>query len=167
MLFRSCSHCRGRPSGRIPDPAQRRRRRAMKKILAAAGVAAAIALGFVALTGFHGERDEPEGDRGGFVALTGFHGGCGGHGHPRDPAQLAALVTDRVNDVLDDLDATPDQRTRIDAVKDRLLADAQKARAGHEEVHAALLGEWKADAPDAKKLHALVDERIEALRGMA
>ncbi len=119
----------------------------MKKILAAAGVAAAIALGF--------------------VALTGFHGGCGGHGHPRDPAQLAALVTDRVNDVLDDLDATPDQRTRIDAVKDRLLADAQKARAGHEEVHAALLGEWKADAPDAKKLHALVDERIEALRGMA
>ncbi len=120
----------------------------MKKIFAAAGVAAAIALGF--------------------VALTGFHGGCGAHGHgSRDPAQMAAFVTDRVDDALDDLDATPEQRTRIHAVTDRLLADVQKARAGHEEVHAALLAEWKADAPDAKKLHGLVDERIEAFRAIA
>jgi periplasmic protein CpxP/Spy len=121
----------------------------MKKILATAGVVAALGLGIVALTGF----------RGGF--------GCHGHGGPRDPAQVAAFVTERVDDALDDLDATPEQRTRIHAVKDRLLEDVQAARAGHAEAHAAVLGEWKAESPDATKLHALVDERIEVLRGVA
>ena len=119
---------------------------AMKKIIAAAGAVAALALGV--------------------VALTGFRGGCGCHGHgAADPAQVAAFVTDRVDDALDDLDATPEQRTRIHAVKDRLLAAGQTARAGHAEAHAALLAEWKAEPPDAAKLHALVDARIEELRG--
>ncbi len=100
----------------------------------------------------------------GVVALTGFRGGCGGHGHGRDPAQLAAFVTDRVDDALDDLDATPDQRARVHALKDRLLAAGKDAHAGHDEARAALLAEWKADAPDRTKLHALVDARVEALR---
>jgi periplasmic protein CpxP/Spy len=102
----------------------------------------------------------------GVVALAGFGGGCG-HRHPRDPAQVAAFVTDRVDDALDDIDATPDQRTRIHAVKDRLLAAGQKVRAGHGEVHDALLGEWKAEQPDAAKLHALVDARAEELKALA
>jgi Spy/CpxP family protein refolding chaperone len=80
---------------------------------------------------------------------------------------VAAFVTDRVDDVLDDVDATPEQRTRIHAVKDRLLAAGQQARAGHEEVHAAILGEWKAEQPDAARLHAVVDQRIEELRALA
>ncbi len=103
----------------------------------------------------------------GFVALTAFRGGCGAHGHGRDPAQVAAFVTDRVEDALDDLDATPEQRTRILAVKDRLLAAGQKARAGHEEARAAVLAEWKAEQPDAARLHALVDARVEEMRSLA
>jgi Spy/CpxP family protein refolding chaperone len=104
----------------------------------------------------------------GIVGLVGFAGGgCGrGHGHGRDPARTAAFVTDRVDDFLDDVDATPEQRTRIHAVKDRLLAAGQKARAGHEAAHAALHAEWKAEQPDAAKLHALVDERIEEMRAL-
>jgi len=119
----------------------------MKKLVAAAGAALALALGF--------------------VALTGFHGGCGLHRHPRDPAQVAAFVTERVDDALDDLDATSDQRTRIHAVKDRLLAEGQKARAGHDEARAAMLAEWKAEQPDAPKLHQLVDARVDELRALA
>ncbi len=119
----------------------------MKKIVGAAGAVLALALGF--------------------AALTGFRGGCGLHGHPRDPAQVAAFVTDRVDDALDDLDATPEQRTRIHEVKDRLLAAGQKVRAGHDEAHATMLAEWKAEQPDAAKLHALVDARVEELRGLA
>lgn len=103
----------------------------------------------------------------GVVALTGFHGGCGRHRHGRDPAQLAAFVTDHVDDALDDLDATPEQRTRIHAVKDRLLAGGAKAREGHGEVHEAILAEWRSQAPDAARLHALVDARAEELRALA
>jgi Spy/CpxP family protein refolding chaperone len=103
-----------------------------------------------------------------FVALTGFRGGCGGHRHGgRDPAELAAFVTDRVDDALDDLDATPEQRARVHAVKERLLASGQTARAGHREAHDALAAEWKGERPDAAKLHALVDARAEAYRALA
>jgi protein CpxP len=103
----------------------------------------------------------------GFVTLTGF--GCGrhGHGHGRDPAEVAAFVTARVDDALDDLDATPEQRTRINAVKDRLLEAGRQAHAGQHDAHAALLAEWKSTSPDAAKLHGLVDARIDALRAFA
>lgn len=105
----------------------------------------------------------------GFVALTGFGGGCRGHGagHGRDPAEVASFVSARVEDALDDLDATPDQRTRIHAVKDRLLSAGQEARGGHREAREALLAEWKSASPDAQKLHELVDARIEAMRAFA
>jgi periplasmic protein CpxP/Spy len=104
----------------------------------------------------------------GFVTLTGF-GGCGGHGHgrPRDPAEVASFVTARVDDALDDLNATPDQRTRINAIKDRLLASAQAAHGDRAATHDALLAEWKSAAPDAAKLHALVDERADAIKAFA
>ncbi len=118
----------------------------MKKLAVAAGVVLLLAVGF--------------------VTLTGFHGGCG-HRGARDPAQVAAFVTDRVDDALDDLDATPDQRTRILAVKDRMLASGQQLRAGHKEGHDAMLAEWKSATPDAAKLHALVDARVEEMRTLA
>lgn len=105
----------------------------------------------------------------GVVALTGFAGGCGHHGgHGRhDPARMAAFVTEHVDDTLDDLEATPAQRERIHAVKDRMLERAQAARAGHAEARAEVLAQWKAETPDAARLHALVDARVEAMRAIA
>jgi Spy/CpxP family protein refolding chaperone len=102
----------------------------------------------------------------GFVVLTGFHGGCGSHAS-RDPAQMAAFVSARVDDLLDDVDATPAQRTQVNAVKDRLLEAAQKAHAGQDQARAAALAEWKAETPDAAKLHKLVDARIDEMRAFA
>ena len=99
------------------------------------------------------------------VALGGA--GCGRHEHPRDPAQVAAFVNARVDDVLDDLDATPDQRTQIHAIAQQLLASAQAVHADHDQTKATILAEWKAEKPDAAKLHALVDARIDALRTVA
>jgi protein CpxP len=121
----------------------------MKKIVLAVAGAALVAVGFVALTGFGG-------------------GGCMAHRHgPRDPAEVAAFVSGRVDDLLDDLDATPEQRTRIDAVKERLLADGAKLHGAHGEVHDALHAEWTSDKPDAAKLHALVDARAEQMKAFA
>lgn len=100
----------------------------------------------------------------GFATLTGFGGWGHGHRHGRDPA---AFVSSRVDDLLDDLDATPDQRTRILALKDRLVDAGKKVHMAKGDVHDTVLGEWKSANPDAQKLHALVDERIDAMRGFA
>jgi Spy/CpxP family protein refolding chaperone len=80
---------------------------------------------------------------------------------------VAAFVTERVDDALDDLDATAPQRERILAIKDRLLAEGTKAHAGRDALHTELLAMWSADAVDRARLHAIVDERIEAMRAFA
>jgi protein CpxP len=116
----------------------------MKKIIGGAAVALAVVLAAVALPGCH----------------------CS-HPHGRDPAQMAAFVNSHVNDVLDDVDATPDQRTRIHVIVDGLLASAKEAHAGQDEARAAFLAEWKSEQPDRAKLHALVDARADALRKLA
>jgi Spy/CpxP family protein refolding chaperone len=103
----------------------------------------------------------------GVLALGGLAVGCGHHGHPNDPAQLAAMVSARVDDLLDDVDATPDQRTKIHALATQLLASAQQAHAGHDADRAAVLAQWKADQVDRAQLHALVDRRVDALRALA
>jgi periplasmic protein CpxP/Spy len=103
----------------------------------------------------------------GFVALA-ASGGCGWRHHgPRDPAQVAAMVSKHVEDVLDDLNATPDQRTRILAIKDRLLAAMQAGQADRKGTHEAVLAAWKSDSPDAASLHALVDRRMDDVRKLA
>jgi Spy/CpxP family protein refolding chaperone len=104
----------------------------------------------------------------GFIALTGFGGGCGHrHGHGRDPAEVAAFVTDRVDDALDDVEATPEQRAQIHAVKDRMLAAGLQTREARKATHDAIFAEWKSASPDAAKLHALVDARAEEMRAFA
>ncbi len=101
----------------------------------------------------------------GVIALAGF-GRCGPP-RPHNPAEMAAFVTDRVDDALDDLDATPAQRTQIHAIKDRLLAKAAAMHQGREADGAELLAEWQSQSPDRAKLHALVDQRIDELRALA
>jgi periplasmic protein CpxP/Spy len=99
--------------------------------------------------------------------LAGFRGGgCGGH-HRHDPAQMNAFVTEHLDDALDDLDATPAQRDQLHAIKDRLLAKGAALRADHAASRAEVLSQWKSDQPDAAKLHALVDARIEGMRALA
>lgn len=100
------------------------------------------------------------------VTLTGWKGGCGRPDH-RDPAAVAAFVTDRLDDLLDDVDATPDQRTRIQAIKDRVLASAGRLQGTRQATREALLAEWKAEQVDRAKVHALIDQRAEEMKAMA
>ena len=60
----------------------------------------------------------------GVLALSGF--AWGWHHHRHDPARMAQFVTERVDDALDDVDATAEQREKIHAVKDRMLARAKE-----------------------------------------
>ncbi len=100
------------------------------------------------------------------LGLMAFGGGRFAH-RMHDPAEVAAFVTDRVDDALDDLDATPAQRTRITAVKDRMLAAALSHRGTRQETRDAFVAEWKAEQPDAARLHALVDQRAAEMTAMA
>jgi protein CpxP len=106
---------------------------------------------------------------GGLILSAGFVTGChrGPGGHHRDPAETAKFVTERVDDALDDLDATPVQREKIHAVKDKLLIDGAKLRGDHDALRTELLGIWKSDQVDRARLHAIVDQRIDALRTFA
>jgi protein CpxP len=103
---------------------------------------------------------------GAVVTLVAWGGGCH-RSHRHDPAEVSAFVTDRVDDALDDLDATAEQRTRLHAVKDRMLASGLKfhdASKGGKEV---VLEAWKSPNPDAARLHALVDQRFDEMRALA
>jgi Spy/CpxP family protein refolding chaperone len=101
----------------------------------------------------------------GVVSLAGF--GRSWHHHRHDPARMAEFVTERVDDALDDVEATPEQRDRVHAIKDRMLARGKDLHATRAEDRAAFLAAWRSDAPDAAALHALVDQRADAMRAFA
>jgi Spy/CpxP family protein refolding chaperone len=100
-----------------------------------------------------------------FVLLTGFHGGCGRTDTPESRARMInRMATAKVEDFLDDLDATDPQRRRVHEIKDELikqgmpLIDAQK-RAKEE-----LKVEWAAETPNVGRVHAIIDDRIDGIR---
>jgi Spy/CpxP family protein refolding chaperone len=99
------------------------------------------------------------------LALAGF-GRCGGPS-PHDPSQVAAYVTERVDDTLDDLDATPAQRLQIHAITDRLLAQGMALHQEGEPLPAEVKAQWESATPDKARLHALVDQRADAMRAFA
>lgn len=103
---------------------------------------------------------------GGFLTLTAFRHGPGGCG-PRDPARMERFIGNRLDDLLDDLQATPEQRQRIGAVKDRLLARARELRAGAPADHQALLAQWESPNPDLSRVHALIDQRGDGMKAFA
>jgi len=84
-----------------------------------------------------------------------------------DPAEVSQRVTARVDKALDELAVTPDQRTQILAIRDRLLADGLALHAGQKDARSEILAQWDAQAPDAAKVHALVDTRADAMRAFA
>jgi Spy/CpxP family protein refolding chaperone len=101
------------------------------------------------------------------LAAAGFghRGGfCGAHG---DPARMERMLGAHLDEVLDELEATPAQREKIAAVKDRLLA---KGRALHEERGGAmteLLAQWESPTPDRARVNAIVDERAAGMQAFA
>jgi Spy/CpxP family protein refolding chaperone len=94
--------------------------------------------------------------------------GAAGCGHHRpDPARMEKMVTRQVDDALDDLKASPEQRQKIVAVKDRLVASGKALRGDHRATVKEALGLWEAQDFDRVRALALVDARIDALRAMA
>lgn len=90
---------------------------------------------------------------------------CGGprHGH-FTPERLEKMVSWKLDDVMDELDATDAQREQLTAIKDRVMVRLAEERAAHEGMRPEFLLELAKDQPDPDKLHQLVDTRLEQLR---
>ncbi|QSQ13451.1 Spy/CpxP family protein refolding chaperone [Myxococcus landrumensis] len=100
------------------------------------------------------------------VLLSGF-AFRGAHGHCPNPERIKQVVTWKLNDRLDDLDATDAQRESIHAVKDRLFTEGVQLAEEQHATRSEVVSQLESDKPDAQALHALVDARIEALRAFA
>lgn len=79
----------------------------------------------------------------------------------RSPEQIEKHVSSRVEDVLDDIDATDRQREKVNQVEERLFVQFRLLHQGSKKTRSLALREWRSDQPNARRLHDLVDQRSE------
>jgi periplasmic protein CpxP/Spy len=102
----------------------------------------------------------------GVVLLTGFRGGHMGWG-ARNPERIKQMITWRMDDRLEELKATDDQKRTIHGLKDSLFDEGKRMVEEQKDARQDLLAQWEAPQPDARAVHALVDARVDAWRGFA
>ena len=100
-----------------------------------------------------------------FVLLTGFRGGH--FGGPRDPERVKQMITWRLDDRLEHLNATEQQKQAIHGLKDSLFEDGKRLFEEQQGARAELVEQWESPTPNAQAVHALVDARLEAFRAFA
>lgn len=105
------------------------------------------------------------------IVIAASAAGCGHHsswggGASTDVGRRQQLMR-RMSLVLDHIDATDEQRTKIKQVLFKLAPDFIRSRREHREAVQAIEAQWKASRPDARALHALVDARAKALTALA
>jgi hypothetical protein len=102
---------------------------------------------------------------GGAVAFS--TAACSHRGHGKmTPERMKTIATWKVNDVMDDIDATTAQRKVVLEQTHKVLADFGKLHAQSEANHGKLIAELESSQPRADVLHAMVDERTEAFKGV-
>jgi periplasmic protein CpxP/Spy len=74
------------------------------------------------------------------------------------------LISMRVDNMLDDVNATDAQRTQIDDVKDQLFNEAKALMVGTEGAKQEFKAQWTAQTMDKVRVHELVDQRMDVAR---
>jgi Spy/CpxP family protein refolding chaperone len=77
------------------------------------------------------------------------------------------MISARVNQVLDEIDATPEQRQTINQVKDDALAKLQQKRQQHPNEHAYWMKMLTTDQVDVNALNAAADQRAQEMAATA
>jgi Spy/CpxP family protein refolding chaperone len=93
------------------------------------------------------------------------HGGFGGHGH--DPALVHKFIQFAVNEKLDAIEATPEQRQKVKEVTARLLQEAHALRQAKTDLHDQMSELLAQDQPDPARARALVQARVQELSRFA
>jgi Spy/CpxP family protein refolding chaperone len=86
---------------------------------------------------------------------------------PMDPKRMERFINWRVNDAMDEIQASPNQRNTVLAVKDRLLPEAQRMMGERGAIHEQFAQAWKSEKPDGKALHSALDQRMDEFRAFA
>ena len=94
-------------------------------------------------------------------AVEGGGHGCGGWDRVRDRMQA------HVNQMLDRISATPEQRQQIQAVANQMLGQAEQFHAQKVQMHDGFAAEWQKDAPDQARVNQLLDQHFAAARQFA
>ncbi|HEX5745972.1 MAG TPA: Spy/CpxP family protein refolding chaperone [Archangium sp.] len=100
-----------------------------------------------------------------FVLLTGFRGGH--FGGPRDPERVKQMITWRMDDRLEELKASEQQKQALHGLKDSLFEDGKRLFEENKGARAQMVEQWESVNPDANAVHALVDARMDAFRAFA
>ncbi|MCA9543827.1 MAG: Spy/CpxP family protein refolding chaperone [Myxococcales bacterium] len=99
------------------------------------------------------------------IASAGFFGHH--HGRHMSAEKVKKFVDWRMDAMLSELDASDDQRAQIKGLADELFEAVKPQFEGRKATRELVMAQLTAEKPDAKALHALVDERIEAMRALA
>jgi Spy/CpxP family protein refolding chaperone len=94
----------------------------------------------------------------GVVSLAAFRGG-GMHGHGAE-----GFFGARIEDMLDDVDATPEQREQVRAIAARLREKGKALRAGPDGERQQLIAQWEAGNLDRAQLVAHVDAHADRMK---
>jgi len=86
---------------------------------------------------------------------------------PMHSKRAYGFVSYRVNSMLDDIHATDAQRAQINAIKDELFNDGLTLKQANRSLRKDLVAQWDSDAIDSAKIHAMVNDRVEAFRAFA
>lgn len=98
------------------------------------------------------------------LATVAVGGPMGMHG---DPDRVEKMISKRVDAALSDLKATATQREKVNALKTETVAEMRAFMQTQKQARQEALALWGAASPDAKAAHALVDQRIDAMRALA
>ena len=98
------------------------------------------------------------------LALAGLLSGCRGKHRDVDPEKAYKFVSFAVDDKLDDLKASDEQRVKLHEVKDKVFDAAMALKDNGKEWRKTLVTEWLSDKPNADKMHEQVDLAVEELR---
>lgn len=93
------------------------------------------------------------------VGAWSAHGGFRGHGH--DPELVHKFIRFAVNEKLDAIEATPEQRQKVQEVTGRLLQEAHALRQAKTELHDQMSELLAQDQPDPARAKALVQARVQ------
>jgi Spy/CpxP family protein refolding chaperone len=101
------------------------------------------------------------------VALVGACGRGGCHGGHRDFDEVRKFASWRLDDLLDDLDATDAQRVKIQTAAKDVLDDIEGMKKQHDSNKGQVFADFQAGREDPERLHALIDERFAEANGFA
>jgi Spy/CpxP family protein refolding chaperone len=98
-----------------------------------------------------------------FASAAVFEGG----GPPGAGKKAYRFLSMKVDNMLDDVSATPPQRQQINDIKDELFDEGKTLKASMEGTRGELRAQWLAPQVDRTRVHALVDERLDQVRAFA